>query len=145
MVRIQSKYVGYINSVVEELKKDDGVVAIAVFGSVVKTRRKPNDIDIFVLFRDKVNRELIYNIKEKYRDPPVDLFSRTISDLNRFTTLWLELYFRSVVLYDKDGILMSKLEAWKRKIEELTGTELKEYPSAIRFPFSIDPSQLTLE
>jgi hypothetical protein len=37
------------------------------------------------------------------------------------------------------------MEAWKREIEELAGTELKEYPPAIRFPFKIDPEQLALE
>jgi predicted nucleotidyltransferase len=145
MVRIQSKYVRYINSIAEELKRDDGVVAIAVLGSVVKTRRRPNDIDILVVFRDTVNHKLLDSIREKYRDPPLHLFPRTLSDLNRFSTLWLEVYFRGVILYDRDGVLMSKLEAWKRKIEELTGTELKEYPSVIRFPFGIDPAQLTLE
>jgi predicted nucleotidyltransferase len=145
MVHIQDEYVGYISGIAEELKRDDGVVAIAVFGSVVKTRRKPNDIDLLVVFRDKINRELLDSISEKYKNLPLHLFPILPDDLSRFTTLWLEIYFRGVVIYDKDGILMSKLEAWKRKIEELTGTELKDSPSTIRFPFRIDPDQLTLE
>jgi predicted nucleotidyltransferase len=145
MTHIQDAYVEYINKIAEELKQDNDVMAIAVFGSVVKTNRKPNDIDVLIVFRDRVKQEILDNIRDKYRDPPLHIFARVVNDLNRFTTLWLEVYFRGVVLYDKDRILTSKLEAWKRKIEELTGEELKEYPSVIRFPFKIDPDQLTLE
>jgi len=125
MLRIQDEYVDYINRVVEELKGDDSVVAVAVFGSVVKTNRKPNDIDLLVVFRDKVNHELLSNVNKKYRDPPLDITPVLVSDLNKFRTLWLEIYFRGVILYDKDNVLTSKLEAWKKKIEELSGTELK--------------------
>jgi predicted nucleotidyltransferase len=145
VARIQEAYVEYVNKVAEELKQDNNIVSIAVFGSVVKTMRKPNDIDILVVFRDKINRELLNSISEKYRNPPLHLFPRLPDDLDKFNTLWLEIYFRGVVLYDKDNVLMSKMEAWKRKIEELTGIELKEYPSVIRFPFRIDLKQLTLE
>jgi predicted nucleotidyltransferase len=145
MTHIQDAYVEYINKIAEELKQDNDVMAIAVFGSVVKTNRKPNDIDMLIVFRDRVKQEILDNIKDKYRDPPLHIFARVVNDLNRFTTLWLEIYFRGVVLYDKDGILMSKLEAWKRKIEKLLGKELSEYPTILRFPFSIDLEQLTLE
>jgi predicted nucleotidyltransferase len=145
MARIQTLYVDYINKIVEELKREDSIVAVAVFGSVVKTERKPNDIDLLIVFRGEVNQGLLDSLREKYRDPPLHMFPRLVSDLNRFSTLWLEVYFRGVVLYDKDGILASKLEAWKKKIEELMGEELKGYPSVIRFPFRIDPDQLTLE
>jgi predicted nucleotidyltransferase len=145
MACIQSKYVEYVNKIVEELKRDDSVVAVAVFGSVVKSKRKPNDIDLLVVFKGKVNHDLLGGLKEKYKDPPLHLFPKLISDLNKFTTLWLEIYFRGVVLYDKDNALTGKLEAWKRRIEELVGVELKEYPSVIRFPFRIDLGQLTLE
>jgi predicted nucleotidyltransferase len=144
-LRIQEEYAEYISGVVGELKRDDSVVAVAVFGSVVKTSRRPNDIDILVVFKDRVNRELLDSIREKYRDPPLHFFPRTLSDLNVFSTLWLEIYFRGVVLYDRDGALMSRLEKWRRRVEELTGSELSSYPAVIWFRSRVDPEQLTLE
>jgi predicted nucleotidyltransferase len=145
MPRIHPGYVDYVNKVVEDLKSDKSVVAVAVFGSIVKEKRKkPRDVDLMVVFKDRVNKDLLDALKQKYTDPPLHFFPRLVSDLKKFNALLFEIHFRGVILYDADGSFTRKLRAWKRKMEKMSGATLDENTTAIRIPFPVDPEQLVL-
>jgi len=61
------------------LEKDLKIIDIILFGSAARGKEKPNDIDILVLFRDKVDKDAEYMIRKelekKYKN--VSIISKT--------------------------------------------------------------------
>lgn len=53
------------HELVKFVKAHPEVVDIVLFGSVVRGKEKPGDIDVLVIFRDKVDKEVEYSIRKK--------------------------------------------------------------------------------
>ena len=47
------------------IKKNEEIEDIIVFGSLVRGKIKPNDIDIIVIFKNKVNKDIEYEIRKE--------------------------------------------------------------------------------
>ena len=75
--RLMSK----IYSVIKENK--DEILDIVIFGSSVKGKEKPRDIDLFVIYKTKVNSELSYKIKKEFEilGFEIDLVAKNYSGL----------------------------------------------------------------
>lgn len=48
----------------EILKKEPEILDIILFGSAVRGKEKPNDLDILIIFKNKINKETEYNIRK---------------------------------------------------------------------------------
>lgn len=64
-------------------KNKESVVDLILFGSVVKGKSKPNDIDLLVIFKNKINLDLSYSLRKsleklKFR---IEITSKTYQDL----------------------------------------------------------------
>lgn len=47
-------------------KKRKDILDIILFGSIVKGKTEPNDIDICIIFKEKIDKELILNLNNKF-------------------------------------------------------------------------------
>lgn len=76
-----TKLVSKINEIVKENEHE--ILDIVLFGSSVKGKEKPRDMDIIVIYKTKVNAELSYKIKKEFEiiGLEVDLVSKSYSDL----------------------------------------------------------------
>ena len=66
----------------EEHKLD--ILDIILFGSLVKGKDNPNDIDILIIYKNKKDLEISYKLKkllEKNSNIPIDIVSKTYFDL----------------------------------------------------------------
>jgi predicted nucleotidyltransferase len=64
----------------EIIKKDSQIEDIILFGSYMKGKIKPNDIDLLIIFKNKINKEIEKIIKNKL-DLNLDINSITINQL----------------------------------------------------------------
>ncbi|MBU2523266.1 MAG: nucleotidyltransferase domain-containing protein [Nanoarchaeota archaeon] len=63
-------------------KNKEEILDIILFGSVVKGKEKPADIDILVLYKSKVNLDLSYELKKDISDiGEIEIVSKTYSQL----------------------------------------------------------------
>ena len=53
------------NSIKKLIKNKDNLIDIVVFGSLVRGKYKPNDIDILILFKNNVDKDLEYEIRKQ--------------------------------------------------------------------------------
>ena len=69
-----------IRSIAEE---NDEILDIVLFGSSVRGKEKPRDIDLLVIYKTKVNSELSYKIKKEFEAIgfEIDLVSKSYNDL----------------------------------------------------------------
>jgi len=49
----------------EFYKNNENIIDILLFGSVVKGKLEPNDVDILIIYNKNLNKELIYGFKKK--------------------------------------------------------------------------------
>ncbi|MBU2633953.1 MAG: nucleotidyltransferase domain-containing protein [Nanoarchaeota archaeon] len=61
--------------------KNKIILDVVVFGSAIKGKEKPNDLDILILYKDKVDTELNYIIKNTIKDFKVQIISKTYKEL----------------------------------------------------------------
>lgn len=64
-----SKNTKLINSLKQVLDKNEEILDIILFGSIIRGKQNPADTDILVLFKEKIDKNAEYNIKkllEKY-------------------------------------------------------------------------------
>lgn len=59
------KNMGLKNNLKRIIKENDGIRDIILFGSANRGKENPNDIDILVLFKEKVNKEVEYSVRKK--------------------------------------------------------------------------------
>ncbi|MBU0629071.1 MAG: nucleotidyltransferase domain-containing protein [Nanoarchaeota archaeon] len=78
-----------MNSRLTQLKKisrdffkanKDSVIDIVLFGSLARGKENPNDIDVLVLFKDKVNKDVEYKLRKNLGDD-VSIISKTETGL----------------------------------------------------------------
>ena len=51
------------NKLREIAKKNSEIEDIILFGSIVRCKEKPNDIDILLLFKNKIDKEIEYDVR----------------------------------------------------------------------------------
>lgn len=75
-------------------KNKDKILDIILFGSFVKGKEKPRDIDLLVIYKTKIDSELDYKIKKEFEvfSFEVDLVSKIYNDLFKSTFLARESY-----------------------------------------------------
>jgi len=61
--------------------KNSNILDVIVFGSSVKGKEKPNDLDILIIYKDKIENELSYEIKNSIKGFNVQIISKTYRDL----------------------------------------------------------------
>ena len=76
-----TKLMSKIHSIIK--KYEDEILDIAVFGSYVRGKEKPRDLDVLIIYKTKVNPELNYKIKKEFKifGFEIDLVSKTYSGL----------------------------------------------------------------
>jgi len=47
----------------------DEIDDIILFGSLLKGKDKPNDIDLLIIFKEKINKNLEFELRKKLKDP----------------------------------------------------------------------------
>ena len=50
------------------IEKEKEIHDIVVFGSIVRGKEKPGDIDVMVIFKKNVNKEIEYQIRKKNKE-----------------------------------------------------------------------------
>ena len=75
-------------------KNEDKILDIIIFGSVVKGKEKPRDIDLLIIYKTKIDTELNYMIKKEFEflGFEIDLISKSYKDLFKSTFLARESY-----------------------------------------------------
>ena len=70
-----------IHSIIK--KYEDEILDIAVFGSSVRGKEKPRDLDVLIIYKTKVNPELNYKIKKEFETLgfEIDLVAKNYSGL----------------------------------------------------------------
>jgi len=75
-----TKLISKIRSIAKE---NEEILDIILFGSAVRGKEKPRDIDLLVIYKTKINSELSYQIKKEFEVTgfEIDLVSKSYSDL----------------------------------------------------------------
>ncbi|MBU1111859.1 MAG: nucleotidyltransferase domain-containing protein [archaeon] len=69
-------------------KNKSEIVDIILFGSVMKGKEKPNDVDLLIIFKEKKNLDLAHKLKSILRiktDIPIEITIKTYSELFKKT------------------------------------------------------------
>ena len=76
-----TKLLSKIYRIYEE--NENEILDIVIFGSFVKGKDKPKDIDVLLIYKSKINAELSHNIKKEFEafNLEVDLVSKAYNDL----------------------------------------------------------------
>ncbi len=71
------------NEIKSFLKGKKEILDIILFGSVTKGKRKPKDIDILILFKEKVNENINYELRKKLEEKgfKTDIIGKTYKEL----------------------------------------------------------------
>src|SRR3989344_6409 len=93
----------------EENKNE--ILDIVIFGSFVRGKEKPKDIDLLLIYKSKVNAELSYSIKKEFEsfNLKVDLVSKAYSDLFKSAFVARESYFSEGYSLVQKGFISEKL------------------------------------
>ena len=90
-----------------KIKQHPEIDDIILFGSLVRGKEKPNDIDILIIFKDKINKEIELEIKKTFKEK--------ISIISKTKKLVLEESFdaRESILFEGKSFLDDKTLAEK--------------------------------
>ena len=66
-------------SVVKSFFKNHDLIDIILFGSAIRNKDNPNDIDVLILFKDKIDSDISYELKKEFRSAG---FEVEISSIN---------------------------------------------------------------
>ncbi len=105
-------------------KKNKGdILDIVLFGSSVRGKQKPNDLDILILFKEKENLDISYELKKEleFLEIPLQIISKTYFSLR-------DNNFKAKEAYLSEGISLIK----KQPIAESLG-----YSNFILFKYQL--------
>lgn len=86
-------------------KKNAEITDIIIFGSYTKGKNNPNDIDILVLFKDKINKETEYKVRKI-----LEKYIKNISIISKTEKTLLDEGFdaREGILFEGKSLLTTK-------------------------------------
>lgn len=61
--------------------RKDVILDIILFGSLIKGKDEPKDVDILILFKDKKDFSVSYELKKKIKEYNVEVVNKTYSEL----------------------------------------------------------------
>ncbi len=93
------------NNLKNLVKKTKDVKDIIVFGSIVRGKIKPNDIDIIVIFNNKINKNVEYEIRKKLEK---DYNNISIISKTRKSILEKNFDARESILFEGISLLSNK-------------------------------------
>jgi len=75
--KLMSKVYGIIK------ENEDELLDAVLFGSLIRGKEKPRDVDLLIIYKTKINSELSYKIQKEFEilGVEVDLISKSYSDL----------------------------------------------------------------
>ncbi len=93
------------NKIKNLLENDKNLVDIIIFGSFVRGKQQPNDIDILILFKSKVDKNVEYSIRKE-----LDKYYNNINVLSKTEKTLLDAGFdaRESILFEGESILTGK-------------------------------------
>ena len=95
MLKELSKNTKLIFKIQDIFKKNESdILDIVLFGSFVRGKEKPRDIDLLVIYKAKINPELNYKIKKEFEilGFEIDLVSKSYNDLFKSAFIARESY-----------------------------------------------------
>ena len=121
----------YVYNFVEKIKRFDGVLGVALFGSVARgTYHKYSDIDLFIVVTEKTPRiiEELYSVRselheyeDRFLEKDLFLYVSPIivgkRELTSFRPIYIDIARDGVILFEKESILsdffkrMSKIKS----------------------------------
>ena len=110
------------------------ILDIIIFGSVMRGKRMPKDIDILLLFKEKENLETAYVLRKKLQkiQPEINVTTKTYQSVMSKSFLAREAY-----LSEGYSLIMKKwvAEAWGYTPYTLFKYRLKGWPQSKRMQF----------
>lgn len=87
-----TKLMSKVYNIIKENESE--ILDIVLFGSLVRGKEKPRDIDLLIIYKTKVNPELNYKTKKEFEilGVEVDLVSKSYDDLFKSSFLARESY-----------------------------------------------------
>ena len=104
-----TKLLSKIYRIYEE--NENEILDIVIFGSFVKGKDKPKDMDVLLIYKSKINAELSYNIKKEFEafNLEVDLVSKAYNDLFKSAFVARESYLSEGYSLVQRGFISEKL------------------------------------
>ena len=82
MSKILLKNIKFLHEINEFYNKNkDKIIDIILFGSVLKGKENPRDIDLLILFKEKKNLDLSYELKKRLKNFNLDINSKSYNEL----------------------------------------------------------------
>ena len=82
MSKILLKNIKFLYEINEFYNKNkDKIIDIILFGSVLKGKENPRDIDLLILFKEKKNLDLSYELKKRLKNFNLDINSKSYNEL----------------------------------------------------------------
>ncbi|MEK6876138.1 MAG: nucleotidyltransferase domain-containing protein [Nanoarchaeota archaeon] len=123
-----TKLMSKVYSIIKE--NEDEILDIVLFGSLVRGKEKPRDIDLLIIYKTKININLDYRIKKEFEfiGFEVDLVSKNYKDLFESSFLAREAYiFEGYSLMQKkfiaDGLGYNPMVLFKYDIHNLNKSQ----------------------
>ncbi|MBI2148490.1 nucleotidyltransferase domain-containing protein [Candidatus Woesearchaeota archaeon] len=93
------------NKIKNLIKNNDNLLDIMVFGSLIRGKYKPNDIDILILFRDNVDKDLEYKIRKQ-----LAFYYSNVSVISKTEKTLFDVAFdaRESILFEGESIISGK-------------------------------------
>lgn len=87
-----TKLMSKVYNIIKENKEE--ILDIVLFGSSVRGKEKPRDLDLLVIYKTKINPELNYKLKKEFEilKVEIDIVSKSYTDLFKSTFLARESY-----------------------------------------------------
>ena len=133
---MQSKNTKLSNASKKISKKHDEIEDIVLFGSVMRGKEKPNDIDIAIIFRNNVKKEIEKEFRDLLDEKNMQVVSTTREDLDKERFIAKEgLYLEGVSLITGEKLSSSLgFESYgiiKYDISKLKGSKRTKFYHAI--------------
>lgn len=93
------------NKIKNLIKNKNNLLDIIIFGSLIRGKNKPNDIDILIIFKDKVEKDLEYEIKKQ-----LNIYYNNISIISKTKKTLFEPTFdaRESILFEGESLISGK-------------------------------------
>jgi len=135
---MESKNTSFNKKAKEVYKKyKEKIHDIIIFGSYMKGKYNPNDIDLLIIFKNEINKEIEVELKNKINNPKIDLNSVTLKELENESFIAKEgLYLEGKSLITNislsESIGFSSIAFLKYNLNKIKGSERVKFYYALQ-------------